>query len=462
MYETFIDLDELIILCRDKSAKKFIQEAVACYRSGAYRSCIVSTWNAIVFDFIHKLRQLEQVGNGDASQLLQDFSSHSQNSDFKKLWDFESKIPDFALTKFELISPVEKADITRLFEDRSRCAHPSMASLDEPFEATAELARYHMRSAVTHLLQRPPVQGKAALARIWQDINSAYFPTDPNLAVRYFQKGHLARARRALINSIVIGLTVSLLTEDLEDDERERQFSGLNAVFIMYRREVSEILNEKLSSIILNKVTDKDFWKVVTYLRRVNAVESLSDPCKLKAITFVESLNVTKNISWRNEEILVSASHIDFLIEPVKLKLKEAPIDKILSLKEKLPDEMIDFLQDVLQEGVEILVQKFVESGSYCDTRDYSDQLKSFLDILTVAHKKDILNAFCNNDQVYNWIGGSSFIMDIFNCDTSNNNFVENYWVDFRNQLGVKLPQHFKVLKKHIDDYNIKLLAECI
>ncbi|MFO0210516.1 MAG: hypothetical protein ACK53E_06995, partial [Pseudanabaena sp.] len=94
MYETFIDLDELIVLCRDKSAKKFIQEAVDCYRAGAYRSCIVSTWNAVVFDFIHKLRQLEQVGNGEATQLLQDFANHSQNSEVRKLWEFESKIPD--------------------------------------------------------------------------------------------------------------------------------------------------------------------------------------------------------------------------------------------------------------------------------------------------------------------------------------------------------------------------------
>jgi len=59
MYETFIDLDELIVLCRDKSAKKFIQEAVDCYRAGAYRSCIVSTWNAVVFDFIHKKQTLQ-------------------------------------------------------------------------------------------------------------------------------------------------------------------------------------------------------------------------------------------------------------------------------------------------------------------------------------------------------------------------------------------------------------------
>ena len=72
--ETFFDLDELVVLCKDKSAKQqFIQEAVACYRVGAFRSCIVSTWNAVVFNFLHKLRQLDQTGNGDASQLLKEY-----------------------------------------------------------------------------------------------------------------------------------------------------------------------------------------------------------------------------------------------------------------------------------------------------------------------------------------------------------------------------------------------------
>ena len=85
MYETFIDLDELIILCRDKSAKKFIEEAVACYRVGAYRSCIVSTWNAVVFDFVHKLRELDQLGNGGASDLLKSFENMSQKSDVRNL-----------------------------------------------------------------------------------------------------------------------------------------------------------------------------------------------------------------------------------------------------------------------------------------------------------------------------------------------------------------------------------------
>ena len=54
MYEAFIDLDELVVRCRDKQAKQFIKEAIACYKAGAYRSCIVATWNAVVFDFLHK------------------------------------------------------------------------------------------------------------------------------------------------------------------------------------------------------------------------------------------------------------------------------------------------------------------------------------------------------------------------------------------------------------------------
>jgi hypothetical protein len=188
MYEAFIDLDELVVRCRDKQAKQFIKEAVACYKAGAYRSCIVATWNAVVFDFLHKLRELQLLGDKEASQLLEKFEKLSSEKKVRELWQFESDIPKKALQPFELISNVEMSDIERLFEDRSRCAHPSMTSLEEPFEATAELARYHLRSAVTNLLERPPVQGRAARERIFQDIKSEYFPTDSELAIKYFQK----------------------------------------------------------------------------------------------------------------------------------------------------------------------------------------------------------------------------------------------------------------------------------
>ena len=347
MYEAFIDLDELIVRCRDKSSRKFIQEAVSCCRAGAFRSCIVATWNAVVFDFLHKLRELELLGDKQAAKLLEEFDNlRSSGKQFRELWQFESDIPEIALTKFELISTVEKSDIERLFEDRSRCAHPSMTSLEEPFEATAELARYHLRSAVTHLLARPPVQGRTARERIFQDIKSEYFPVDPELAIKYFQKSPLARARFALIKDVVIGLTKSLLIEDYPEDERLRQISALKAVSFMYLQETREILNSQLSEIILNRVIDENWDKVIIYLGSIEAWDTLSEPCRLKAEAYIDKIDVFevhqrffKRLSQQAISIMMEASRIDFLKEAVIRKL-HIPLKDLLSLKETCKDDI--------------------------------------------------------------------------------------------------------------------------
>ncbi len=368
MYEAFIDLDELIVRCRDKSSRKFIQEAVSCYRAGAFRSCIVATWNAVVFDFLHKLRELELLGDKEAVQLLDKFEKlRSSGNQFKELWQFESDIPDVALKKFELISAVEKSDIERLFEDRSRCAHPSMTSLEEPFEATAELARYHLRSAVKHLLERPPVQGRAARTRIFQDIKSEYFPVDSELAVQHFQKSPLARARTGLIKDVVVGITKDLLIEERQDDERLRQFSALNAIAAMYPTEVREILNDQLSNIILNRVTDDAWGRVIEYLSKVSVWDSLSDPCVLKAMTYIDKVEVfskdkgyLKRISQESIALLIEASHIRFLRENVLSKL-QIPLKSLLSLKETCED---DFFKET------IIIPTLKELASSADLKE--------------------------------------------------------------------------------------------
>ncbi|MGB3403534.1 MAG: hypothetical protein WBA77_12680 [Microcoleaceae cyanobacterium] len=347
MQETFIDLDELILRCRDKASKKLIQEAVSCYRAGAYRSCIVATWNAIVFDFMHKLRELELFGDKEAKKQLEEFENLRSSKQFRELWQFESNIPERAQKNFELISIVEQSDIERLFEDRSRCAHPSMTSLEEPFEATAELARYHLRSAVTHLLSRPPVQGRTARDRIFQAIQSDYFPKDPELAIKHFEHSPLARARLTLIKDVVIGLTKSLLTDDHSEDERERQFSALIAISSMYHQQTREILNDKLSSIILDKVKDENWNKVIIYLEKITVWDNLSEPCRLKAEAYINQLEIFKDnqSSWKKSfsqeavSILINASHIEFLRNTLINKLQTVALDQIISFVENYKDE---------------------------------------------------------------------------------------------------------------------------
>ncbi|MCT7958116.1 hypothetical protein [Laspinema palackyanum] len=410
MHEVFIDLDELILRCRDKVSRKFIQEAVSCYRAGAFRSCIVATWNAVVFDFLHKLRELELFGDKEAERLLQEFDKfRSSGNKFKELWKFESDIPEVALTKFELISTVEQSDIKRLFEDRSRCAHPSMTSLEEPFEATAELARYHLRSAVTHLLARPPVQGRAARDRIFQDIESEYFPTDPESASKYFQKGPLARARLTLVRDIVLGLTTDLLIKERSEDEKLRQFSALNAVSIMYPQQTRDILNDKLSDIIINKVTDEKWDKTIIYLGSITAWDFLSEPCRLKAQSYIDKLEIyqanqsfltkfykPKELSEKFLLILIKASQIEFLKELVIQKF-HIPLMDLLSLKEICKDEVfkekiiLPILRDLsLQATLDELLSMIADSSFssdetikfYINNKIKDSSLKELIEIL--------------------------------------------------------------------------------
>jgi hypothetical protein len=72
------DLDELILLCRDEKASLYIQEAVSCYRSAAYRSAIVATWIAVCYDIIDKLRELALAGDQEAAAQVRRLKTHEQ------------------------------------------------------------------------------------------------------------------------------------------------------------------------------------------------------------------------------------------------------------------------------------------------------------------------------------------------------------------------------------------------
>ncbi|ENV52103.1 hypothetical protein L292_1654 [Acinetobacter junii CIP 107470 = MTCC 11364] len=73
MASVLSDLDELVLKCRDQKAKSYIREAVACYKAGAFRSAIVSTWIAVSFDILDKLKELSLAGDKEAERQIESF-----------------------------------------------------------------------------------------------------------------------------------------------------------------------------------------------------------------------------------------------------------------------------------------------------------------------------------------------------------------------------------------------------
>lgn len=287
-----VDLDELALRCRDVQARLYIQEAVSCYKAGAYRSCIVSTWNAVVFDYLHKLGELELSGDVNAKRKLEEFELIRAGGEarLKQALEFERKVIDIAASEFELLTPLEKIDLKRLHDDRNRCAHPSMQSPDDPYQPTAELARTHLRNTVEILLQREPVQGKAALDRIMSEVQSKYFPERSEDAIRHFQAGPLRRARKALVRNLLIVLGKKFLRETVGSEERRRILAATNAIIEMHRAVAEEVFRTDITS-IMRETADDNLYILVGFCRRIRiAWESLDAPTVIRLERYVDTV----------------------------------------------------------------------------------------------------------------------------------------------------------------------------
>lgn len=234
MASSLEDLDELTLRCRDEKARQYIAEAVASYRAGAFRSAIVATWIAVCFDVIEKFRELALAGDKEAEKQVQDIDTTRRTGDLTRALKFEREFLDLAKDKFELISPLEFVDLERLQADRNRCAHPSLTTDDQAYVPSAELARLHIHSAVTHLLQHPPVQGKYALDRLLQEIDSDYFPSTVHEAKVAFSSGPLRRPRESLVRNLVLVLAKTILNDIPKWKRRARISAALQATQLLH------------------------------------------------------------------------------------------------------------------------------------------------------------------------------------------------------------------------------------
>lgn len=283
------DLDELIMRCRHERAKKYIDEAVRCYRSGAYRAAVVATWIAVCFDFVDKLRELAAAGDSHAEKITAELAKHQSAGDFQSAMKFEATIPSLAL-QFEFVSHTEKVDLERLKEDRNRCAHPSQNNDFEVFEVASELSRLHIRNAVFHLLQHEPAQGNGALDRLLEDIGSATFPASFEKITARLQEGPLAKAREALVRNFVVVLLKSIFLEKTEYKKRNKSQQVLMCSRTMHPHMWEKTVVEVFGKQLERATSDEMLMIAVSGFNNGCEVlwTALSEPQKDRLLSFVK------------------------------------------------------------------------------------------------------------------------------------------------------------------------------
>lgn len=425
------DLDELVLLCKDVDAKKYILEAVNCYKSGAFRAAIVLTWIATLYDVVGKLRQLTLLGDNKAKQYFEEFEKYRENSDFNNSMKFEKRVLSIA-KEFEFITELEHAELERLSDDRNRCAHPSMNSSEQVYSPTAELARYHLRNAVLYLIQYLPVQGKAALSRLELDVKSPLFPTDKQRALDWFQGTALISARDALVRNFGLVLLKYLVINASGHHEAMQYAAALNAVREMYISEIESLFKQKLGHMV-DSVEETDLKRVIRFISLVpNTWHFLSNRAHILLKNYIVDLGALT----ASEEIVEIFA---FALDAPELK------NEVVSVTSNLYQvwQMQLIQAKPIREFVHLVVKAYENAGSYASAREVGKSILSLLQFFSEEEIHRIVAIAVENDQVFYSLGEGG-IVDVLNHikkakNLSNEKFKEllepllkvkeNYWI---------------------------------
>lgn len=379
------DLDELTLRCRDEKAKTHIAEAVASYRAGAFRSAIVATWIAVCFDIIEKLRELALAGDAAAEQQVQNIDKTHRTHDLTAALKFERELLVLVKDKFELLSQIEYEDLKRLQDDRNRCAHPSLSSDQQAYTPPAELARLHIHSAVVHLLQHPPVQGKFAFERIMKEIDSDYFPTTEEEAKMVLNAGPLRRPRESLLRSVVIVLLKEQLKTNVRPKRRSKLAAAVQAIGGLHPAPCTKIKQEVLPK-LLRELNDEEFYMAISFFQYAqDAWQHLAPDNRLRFEKCVDNLGPNQ------------LHRLEFLLNYPPLR--QNALNRVQRANRNDLSELWMWITPST-EIVDRYIQLYFQSDTYDKANEWGKEMYHITEYISEAQMRMLLEQAAENNQI--------------------------------------------------------------
>jgi hypothetical protein len=386
------DLDSLVLTVRNPTSREYIQEAINAYRSRAFRASIISTWIAVTYDIIAKMRELAIQNDRNALQYVSKIESAIVNQSIPQLSKIEDDLLKVACEDFGFLSKQQFSDLERLKCDRNLCAHPAFIDGNDLYQPTPEVVRTHIVHSIIHLLKYPPVQGKAAVEKFFADIKSESFPIELNAITDFISLKYLSRAKESMIRSLIICLLKEFLSDNdpvLSSKKREMLFS-LMAINTTCSYVFEQIFKQELSR-IYDGLDDNQRLNIFpllgeipmcwNWLEPANQLQSKElfkkrlhdDEEKISSYYRLHIFNAL-SIDTLNSLALQEFSHINYLAQCIVIEFNPRP--------------------DFIDRGITILEK----AGSYADAEFISQKaLIPLAPLMMPEHIKRALLAIINN-----------------------------------------------------------------
>lgn len=320
------DLEELVLGCKNPTSKIYVTEAIGAYHAGSIRASIVTTWIAVYFDLVSKIRSLSAANSQDAIKWIQrfdeDFGKYRPEDPgtIRPLQQREETILNDAQNKFGLITPMELMDLKQLRDDRHRCAHPSMRSLSELYSPSPETARKHLRNAIDFVLSRPAIQGQMAVDRTLELIRDEGFPNTRASAADVLRSSLLSTMKTQELADVVDGVLTTMFDKETQSPGRLQQMSALEGIRDIHPNWFSDTFGSILTEHLTSN-TPLPVYLIASYSRSRAWLMPLVETISLGRIRHL-LLSIPLSVEYAKESI-VSSLWIDDIAEWARKRLQE-------------------------------------------------------------------------------------------------------------------------------------------
>jgi len=406
------DIDALLLSVRDKESRRLIEEASSAYRGGAYRSAVVSTWIAVVYDIVAKARELAAKGEGEARVFVGEIDGAIAKSratkDYRDTQTIERDLLLTAKDRLQIIAEHEFTDLDRLQKDRNSCAHPAFIADNELFQPTAELTRAHLVHALRHLLIHAPLQGKAALSRLEADVLSLSYPTTRPEIGAYISDKYLARAKDTLVKEIIKRLITALFSAD------RAKFDGHEWLLAFTLAEVSSakpaIYDQNLPSLLnpgVDSVDDASLLGICRFIEVDSRIWSwLSENARLRVRNLLAKAPVDDLKKFDTLELRAISELSEILV--ARFNTFDVATQKNLLLAYPRP------------EFIEAAIAMYSNVRSYRSAEDIGQTIITrFAPFFSVQDVIQLLNVVEENDQIWCAGGTPKILQNVFDMTSA-------------------------------------------
>lgn len=419
------DLDERVFEVRDKTSRDLIREAIAAYRGGAYRSAIMSTWIAIAYDIIVKVRELAAHGEANAVAFTKELDRAISGNDVAKLQSLERDLLSKAKDDFQLLTEREHMDLERIYKDRHQCAHPAFVGDNVLFQPLPELVRNHIAQAIDILLSHAPMQGKSALEQLERDLFSPSFPKHQTDIQEFVKTRYVERVKDSGLVKVMQSIIGRLFGSDhakyrgMEDQLAYVLKAFRTAKPALFAKEVEPWIRSKAAA-----VHDHRLLSLIPF--------SVIEPAAWQALDNATRAEVKAVIGSAPEEVFES---VDIYAGLSLGDLKESMLHRFQSLSKDIQEVII--MVNPIPEFVPSAIAIYRNTKGYRSAEHNGKNLILPLsDHFEAEHIRQILEIAVENKQVGMAGESPEIFAELFDRTIDRLDSTKDHWKKFISAMG--------------------------